>query len=176
MFDGRCVHKSVEVNSSMTGVALFFENVCNIHYRAGFWERRVQVSLFIQSQRRGLKIREDRRPTLCAKSFDRGALGGLPGWREFFDLSSAFDGDRQFHTIAAATTVNLDQTITLQRPEVPDKGCALHSKPIAEVGHVPGVFGLQRRQNRALSGTDSVPPHFKVIKLRNYPGHPTQVK
>ena len=42
--------------------------------------------------------------------------------------------------------------------------------------HAPTFLGIQRQQNSPLRGADSVPPHFRVIKLRHRARHPAQVE
>src|SRR6185503_5489834 len=132
--------------------------------------------LFVQSQRCRFEIGKNGGPALFTESFDHGTLGGLPSRRQFLNLFPALGCDREFHPIATSASDDLHETVPLQRSEIPNERRALHSQPIAQLRHVPTVLGLQRRQDRPLGGTDSVPSHFRVIKLRYLPRHPTQIE
>jgi len=138
--------------------------------------RAFRVLVFVQSQRCRFEIGKNGGPALFTESLDHGTLSGLPSRRQALNLFSALGCDRKFHAIAASAADGLHETVPLQRPEIPHQRRAIHPQPITQFRHVPTVLGLQGRQNRALSGTDSMPPHFRVIKLRHRPRHPTQIK
>ena len=157
---------------------LFFSEMCIytfefliIPFKAfqGLW-------LFVQSQRGSFEIREDGGPAVFTKSFDCGALGGLPSWRKFLNLFLAFGRNCQFDTIAVSSADGLHETIPLQWTEISHKRRAFHAQPIAQFGHAPIFLGIQRQQNSPLRWTDSVPPHLRVIKLRHRPRHPSQIE
>src|SRR6266511_2714187 len=87
--------------------------------------------LLVQGERRSLEIGDHGRPTLFTKSFDRGALGGLPSRRESLHLFPTFGRNCQFHKPAAPTAGDLYQTVSLQWPEIPDERRPVHPQPIA---------------------------------------------
>jgi hypothetical protein len=110
------------------------------------------------------------------KSSYGGALGGPPSWHAFVDFLSAFGGNRQFHPTTPPATRSFHQTIPLQWTEISHKRRAIHPQPIAQFRHAPILLRNQRPQESPLCGADSMTPHFRIKKLRNFPRYPTQVE
>src|SRR6266508_1791490 len=80
----------------VTNVVLFFNRLCI--YTSSFQLiafEGIRDLLFVQSQRRRFEIGKNGGPAFFTESFDRGTLGGLPGWRQFLDLLPAFGCDRE---------------------------------------------------------------------------------
>src|SRR5438067_1656488 len=93
----------------VTNVALSFSEVCiyTCEFLVIAFMACQGLGLFVQSQRRSFEIREDGGPALFTKSFDCGALGGLPSRRKFLNLFSAFSRNCQLHTIAVSAADSL---------------------------------------------------------------------